>query len=199
MWLRLSMLCTLCTLPNALAFNPPHTHLQPQMLAHRPHRRAPFFMAARGGGSGATPELFRNSWGEYQKSTYTTPPSMGLIFVHSVWMDRLGVLGAWVFLLQTAVQVAAHLLRLRAAPQLNLCFNVVYSAFYGAFLLAYKTMLPNERPRTTRTYMLGVALYFLGYCTFALYYSPVVAAVAAPLLFHAGLLARGSSCSGRRR
>lgn len=113
----------------------------------------------------------------------TVRASKALIFVHSVWMDRLGMLGAWIFALQTSCQLWAHVTRSSLGSQLNLAFNAVYTLFYGSFMVAYSTQEPRHRPRAS--YQIGVGLYTLGYGIFTVYFAPVLKAWNSKL-FHLG-------------
>lgn len=109
-----------------------------------------------------------------------------LIFVHSVWMDRFGMLGAWIFFVQTAAQLYCHVAGAAIGPTLNLVFNTVYTIFYSTFLLAYWEMEPHHTPRAS--YVTGVALYAIGYGVFCAYFAPSILSTPAALvmLFKAG-------------
>eukprot|EP00931_Biecheleriopsis_adriatica_P030803 TRINITY_DN18111_c0_g1_i1.p1 TRINITY_DN18111_c0_g1~~TRINITY_DN18111_c0_g1_i1.p1 ORF type:complete len:366 (+),score=27.75 TRINITY_DN18111_c0_g1_i1:29-1099(+) len=159
--------------PRHMPMPSPFGWLRRRFRSH--HRSRKSFRVERGSGTVA----FRNSWGD--ESTV----SLWLVLVHSVWMDRYGVLGAWVFLWQTLAQLAIQVLGLRCGQALNLIFNFIYSVFYGSFLLTYCAMLSDERPR--KTYIAGVGLYFLGYASFVAFYCPSLCDVQRTRIFlHAG-------------
>ena len=92
-------------------------------------------------------------------------------FVTSVNMERFGMACAWLFFIQTAMQLLAILPdeKWSINDPMNTAFNVDYSILYAAFLLAYVELGSKLRPHWT--YTSGVFLYFLGYVLFACLYA----------------------------
>lgn len=93
--------------------------------------------------------------------TLTCSDRMAL-FVGSVYMERYGMLCAWLFFVQTFGQLLSAQLEWSQHTPFNVACNVVYSVTYLSFLVAYGVMMT---PPDTR-YVLGVTLYFLGYAVF---------------------------------
>jgi len=113
-----------------------------------------------------------------------------LIFLGSIWMERYGMLCAWICFWQTLFQLISSLLQWQGNIALNIVFNLVYSCLYASFLYFYVWM--TQRPRWT--YVAGVALYLLGYATFVAVYWPGLPSevVSALYISGSGLFLAGS-------
>lgn len=88
--------------------------------------------------------------------------------VESVWMDRYAMFCAWLFLLQTCMQLISVTIKLESSMSepTNLFFNLTYATCYTSFLVAFgSSSAPKEL-----LYTLGVALYTVGYFVFAAIY-----------------------------
>lgn len=96
-------------------------------------------------------------------------------YLTSVHQDRLTMFAAWLFFIQTVIQLVLelwgptvqHPSLIFNKMWLNLVFNIVYTLFYLGFLVTYAFM---ENPPTP-AYILGVAFFFLGYAAFAVIYA----------------------------
>ena len=91
-------------------------------------------------------------------------------FVISIYMDRFGMICAWLFFIQSLLQLISFTEEWSCNKDMNLVFNTDYSALYFIFLLAYFELGTN-RPHWT--YILGVVLYFVGYVSFMFLYADV--------------------------
>ena len=94
--------------------------------------------------------------------------------VNSVRFAQFGVLAAWLFAAITVAQVVlvylpANSIAAVASAGASLAFNSVYSLFYALFLVGYALLQAASRPPPS--YVLGVFLYTLGYCSFAGYFA----------------------------
>lgn len=88
-------------------------------------------------------------------------------FTESIYMDRFGVLSAWLFLIQTIIQLVLVLNFDAATNRLvNIVFNLDYFLIYLVFLASYACMISEQRPYAA--YIGGVALYAVGYFFFFL-------------------------------
>jgi len=105
-----------------------------------------------------------------------------LIFLGSIWMERYGMLCAWICFGQTLFQLISSLLQWQGNIHLNIVCNLVYSCLYASFLYFYVWM--TQRPKWT--YVVGVALYFLGYVTFVAVYWPALPSEVVSVLYSLG-------------
>lgn len=111
--------------------------------------------------------------------------------VESVWMDRYGMVCAWLFLFMTFIQlssIASQATKLthpafiqlwHSNRSINQAFNVVYAVCYTSFLVAYSISSTAKN----WLYTLGVALYTIGYFVFAAIHSGTDGQAS---LYHAG-------------
>eukprot|EP00929_Paragymnodinium_shiwhaense_P031895 TRINITY_DN17770_c0_g1_i1.p1 TRINITY_DN17770_c0_g1~~TRINITY_DN17770_c0_g1_i1.p1 ORF type:complete len:398 (-),score=12.11 TRINITY_DN17770_c0_g1_i1:521-1645(-) len=90
-------------------------------------------------------------------------------FVQSIWLPRYSMLCAELFFVMTAAGFLMALVVDVSGPRwiiTNIVFSAVYSSTYASFLAFYYAM--SSPP--PRSYVVGVAQYFLGYVTFLLLY-----------------------------
>lgn len=101
--------------------------------------------------------------------------------VESVWMDRYGMVCAWLFLFMTSIQLASIASQWDGLSNrsINQAFNVVYAVCYTSFLVAYSISSTAKN----WLYTLGVALYTIGYFVFAAIHSGTDGQAS---LYHAG-------------
>lgn len=91
--------------------------------------------------------------------------------VESVWMDRYGMLCAWLFLSLTSIQLIslACAWDMMLNVVLNRTFNIIYASCYTSSLVAFG-IASTPKPWL---YTIGVAFYAVGYFVFAGIYSSI--------------------------
>lgn len=91
----------------------------------------------------------------------------------SVWIARWGVFCAWIFFFQTLIALTMGVLQVTEeyASIMQCAFQAVYTSTYMSFLLIYARM--STKPPLD--YVLGVALYTVGYACFLGLYVVVLA------------------------
>eukprot|EP00929_Paragymnodinium_shiwhaense_P031896 TRINITY_DN17770_c0_g2_i1.p1 TRINITY_DN17770_c0_g2~~TRINITY_DN17770_c0_g2_i1.p1 ORF type:complete len:417 (-),score=40.47 TRINITY_DN17770_c0_g2_i1:530-1711(-) len=92
-------------------------------------------------------------------------------FVQSIWLSRYSMFCAELFFVMTGLGWLMALFEVSGPVWIvsNIVFNAIYSTTYASFLAFYYVM--SSPP--TRSYVVGVAQYFLGYVTFMVLYALV--------------------------
>ena len=101
---------------------------------------------------------------------------------HSIRMDQFVMLCAWLFLLQSCVQLASAAFQWPFNSAVNVAANLVFVTLYAVFLAAFAAMHSPPAPG----YIVGVVLYFAGYLCFAALHSGVFTSSAAAVFYHTG-------------